>query len=417
MTKTFRTKKSNNFWIKNHLLLFLILFCAFFLRLILSFLPGFEVDVNTWFAWANRLASLGFSKFYDPKVWTHYTPGYLYILWILGLVKKAFHLSNQALLLQIFKFPNNLADILTAILIYKIVAKNSSRWAVLSLVSYLFNPALIFNSSIWGQADSFLTFLMLSSFYLLLEKEKIFLSSLVLGFAFLVKPQAVFILPVFAVFLFKEFKIQKFIKFFSIFIFASLLLSLPFSPDNPIFGLPNLIIQMGKDYPYTTLEAFNIWQFFGGRQQDSFLFLGLSKYHWGLFSYLLAEMIIILPIFLKKRNRKEDYYLAGALSLFNFFLFPTRVHERYLLPFFPFLLIASGLLKSLILIFSYIILAILHFINIFYSYNYFYPQLIKTLIFSNISNLPKIVSFLTIIFYFVLLVHFFQNRFLKKNEV
>ena len=399
---------------KNFLTISFLLVLAVLLRFILSFLPGFTADMNTWFAWANRLVDLGFSKFYNPNVWTHYTPGYLYVLWILGIIKKIFHISDQALLLQLFKLPNNLADILTALLIYKIVAKKSAHWAFLGLIFYLFNPALIFNSSVWGQADSFLTFLMLGSFYLLLEKEKIFLSALVFGFAFLVKPQALFILPIFALFLFKKYKLSGLFKFFSTFLLISLILSLPFFPGDPIFGLPNLIIQMGKDYPYTTLEAFNLWQFLGGRQNDSLLFLGLSKYHWGLLIYLLLEGIIISFILFGKKSKKENYYLITALSLFNFFLFPTRIHERYLLSFFPFLLIAGSLLSSLILIFSYFIMEILHFINIFYSYSYFYPELIKISV-ARINNLPKVVSFLSIMLFFGLLI-FYLRRFLKKKR-
>jgi len=400
---------------KNHLLLFIILLCAIFVRFLLSFLPGFKVDVNTWFAWANRLVELGFSKFYDPKVWTHYTPGYLYIFWILGILKKTFHLSSQSALLQLFKFPNNLADILTAILIYKIIARKKARWALLGLIFYLFNPALIFNSSVWGQLDSFLNLLMLVSLYFLLEGEKVFLSALFLSLSVLVKPQALFILPVFAVFLFKKYKIQKSIKFFSIFVLTTLLLSLPFFPDNPILGLPNLIIQMGNDYPYTTLEAFNMWQLFGDRQQDNLLFWGLSKYHWGLFIYLLFEIVIVSLIFLGK-NKKQKYYLLAALSLFNFFLFPTRIHERYLLPVFPFLLIAASLFKSTLLISNYFLLTILHFLNLFYSYNFFYPNLIKISFLSRINYLPKFASFLTIISFLTLLGFGFKKTYYFKNE-
>src|SRR4030042_1069123 len=99
---------------------------SFFLRLILSFLPGFEVDMGAWFGWSDVLVTHGFSKFYDPHSWTNYTPGYL----------------------------------------------------------YLFNPALIFNSSIWGQADSFLSLLMFISFYFLINKNKILLSALFYSFSF-----------------------------------------------------------------------------------------------------------------------------------------------------------------------------------------------------------------------------------------
>ena len=117
---------------KKKLYFYLIIAGALLLRLILSSFPGFTVDMNTWFAWANRLVRLNFSKFYDPNVWAHYTPGYLYVLWILGTVKNFFNITVQSSMLQLFKFPNNLADILTALLIYKIVSKKSHHWAFLA---------------------------------------------------------------------------------------------------------------------------------------------------------------------------------------------------------------------------------------------------------------------------------------------
>lgn len=397
---------------KKSLYFYLIIFGAFLLRFILSFLPGFRVDISTWHGWADRLVNLGFAKFYHPQVWTHYTPGYFYILWLLGIIKKSFNLINQGFLLQLFKFPNNLADILTAILIYKITIKKSPRWALWGLIFYLFNPALIFNSSIWGQADSFLSLLMLTSFYLLLEKKKILFSSLVFSFAFLIKPQAIFILPIIIVLLIKKHKLNGVFNFVFIFLLTSLLLASPFFPANPIFGLPNLIVQMGKDYPYTTLGAFNFWRLFGNWQKDNAFFLGLSKYYWGLLTYVLLEAVILFFIYFRKKEKKEVYYLAGALSLFNFFLFPTRVHERYLLPSFPFLLTTGIFFKSLFLILIFLVLSIFHFVNLFYVYNYYYPDFVKVPVLAginNLNNLPVIISFLTIIIFFILLVFYFQR--------
>lgn len=388
---------------------------AFLLRVLLSFLPGFQADILTWYAWADRLVNLGFAKFYDPKIWTHYTPGYLYIWRILGIIKKTFHLSGEGFLLQLFKFPNNLADILTAILIYKILLKKSSRWALLGLIFHLFNPALIFNSSVWGQLDSLLIFLLLTSFYLLLEKRMIFLSSLVFAFAFLVKPQALFILPIMTVLLIKKHRLNETFKYFSGCLLTSLLLALPFFPHDPIFGLPKLILQMSKDYPYTTLNAFNFWRLFGNWQKDDVLFLGWSKFYWGFFIYLFFEVIIVFYLLFKKRVKKETYYLAASLSLFNFFFFPTRIHERYLLPSLPFLLITAVSLQSKFLITNFLLLSTLHFINLAYIYNSFYPEFIQVLSFLNINRLPLVLSSLTFII-LCLLLYFYSQGFKVSNS-
>ena len=396
--------------IKNEsIYLFLFILLALIIRIVLSFLPGFQVDMSAWYAWSNRLINLGFNQFYHPQIWTHYTPGYLYILWILGVIKKNIFLG-PGLILQLFKLPNNLADILTGLLIYKIVGKKSKPWAVFGVIFYLFNPALIFNSSVWGQADSFLTLLMLIAFYFLIDKGKVYLSALFLAFSFLVKPQAVFIFPIMTVFLIRNYKFDKVLRITLVFLTTVFLLAFPFFTNDPILGLPKMIIQMGKDYAYTTLGAFNFWWLFGSWQRDSTLFLGLTKHYIGLIIYLLIEAAIVVSVWRGKNQKKEAFYLAATLSLFNFFLFPTRIHERYLLSTLPFLLITGTVIRSLTLVVAYIFLSLLHFINLFYIYNYYYPEFIKIPILNSLTklkSLPIAICFLTIViflttFYFYL---------------
>ena len=60
------------------------------LRLIIAYvlLPGsgFKVDVNSFNGWAVELAKNGPFGIYDRPLFIDYTPGYLYVLWALGLV-------------------------------------------------------------------------------------------------------------------------------------------------------------------------------------------------------------------------------------------------------------------------------------------------------------------------------------------
>ncbi len=374
---------------------------GFLIRILLSFFKGFRVDMSAWYSWADRLVSLGPANFYHPDIWTHYTPGYLFILWGLGWLKKLFSITDPFLLLQLFKLPNNLADIITAVLIFKIVKIKSSKWAWTSFLLYLLNPAVIFNSSVWGQADSLLNLLLVSTIYFLLNKNKIITSSLIYSLALLVKPQALFIFPLIIVFFLKQRKFLKGIIYLSLALLMVLFLALPFFPYDPFFGLFKLIIQMGEDYAYTSLNAFNLWGLIAGWQQDAALFLNFSYQQWGLFIFLFWEAIVAFFL-LKKKGKKRAFYLAGALFLFNFFLFPTRVHERYLLSTLPFLLIATGLYRSVVLLLGFIFLSFAHLVNLFFVYNYYYPD------FSKITNVFGGTSFLlSLITIFVYLITLF----------
>ena len=62
------------------------------LRVILArLLPGsgFGVDLGAFRFWASNLATEGFNGFYDREFFHDYTPGYLYVLWLVGIIGNA----------------------------------------------------------------------------------------------------------------------------------------------------------------------------------------------------------------------------------------------------------------------------------------------------------------------------------------
>ena len=59
------------------------------LRFIIAYLlpgSGFKVDIDSFAFWASNLASEGPHGFYDRPFFHDYTPGYLYVLWLAGIV-------------------------------------------------------------------------------------------------------------------------------------------------------------------------------------------------------------------------------------------------------------------------------------------------------------------------------------------
>ena len=57
------------------------------LRLIIAYLlpgSGFEVDLGAFRFWADDLARNGPRGFYERDFFHDYTPGYLYVLWLVG---------------------------------------------------------------------------------------------------------------------------------------------------------------------------------------------------------------------------------------------------------------------------------------------------------------------------------------------
>src|SRR4051794_34029727 len=69
-----------------------LLAAGFVLRLIIAYLlpgSGFKVDLGAFEYWAHNLSDQGPLGFYNRGFFADYTPGYLYVLWLVGLVGDA----------------------------------------------------------------------------------------------------------------------------------------------------------------------------------------------------------------------------------------------------------------------------------------------------------------------------------------
>ena len=125
------------------------------LRLIIAYLlpgSGFGVDLGAFRAWAANLASQGLNGFYQRDFFHDYTPGYLYVLWVLGLVGQALGGVGVALI----KVPAILADLAIGWLVWSMVLELGGRRKVALVAAFVavVNPISWFDSVVWGQVDS-----------------------------------------------------------------------------------------------------------------------------------------------------------------------------------------------------------------------------------------------------------------------
>lgn len=56
---------------------------------------GYEVDVNCFLAWADMIFENGIGKFYSLDAFTDYPPGYMYILFVIGGIRRYFILCRH----------------------------------------------------------------------------------------------------------------------------------------------------------------------------------------------------------------------------------------------------------------------------------------------------------------------------------
>jgi len=294
----------------------------------------------------------GFKNFYNG--WSDYLPGYLYFLWGLGKVN-SLGIISQSLL---YKLPANIADILTGFLIYKILKKSKGeKWGIIGSLIYLFNPAVLGNSAIWGQVDSLTS--LLSMFAIYQFPFSIILSAASLSFGTLIKPQTAFILPVILFMMFREkWKYQKILSYLITGLFIFIAGFVPFwNHGNLISFIYERIGKSLSEYPFTSVNAFNFWGLVGFWKPDNIYFQ--------VAGYLLVLVSTIFLFFKLRKVKNPEYYLLSFVFGASF-LFFTRMHERHLLPLFAPLAIAA--VENPILLIPYIGFSLTYVANLYYAY-------------------------------------------------
>lgn len=316
-----------------------------------------------------------------------------------------------------------LADLGIGYLIYKIVLEikparpaGGPKLALTAASFFLFNPVLIYNSTIWGQTDSLINLLALSGFYLIFKKHYfpgiiLFLSS------FLFKLSLIIYLPIFGLLLLKRIKDWKKI-IISIVIFTLLIffLAIPFAfgDKNPFQWLwymytNRVLVRQGS---MLNGNAFNLWALIFSIDISKSEFGQLFGLSYQLISRILY-VIFLIPIwfkFIRSKDTLTNLLLAIMVSAFGSFIFLTNMHERYLYPIFPLITVHIFLPNSFIKKSHLITLSIIHFLNL---YNlWFYPSFpfLKNILISSNFLFCRLLSVILIMICFNYLIKYLKSE-------
>ncbi|MBN1412837.1 MAG: hypothetical protein JW969_18495 [Spirochaetales bacterium] len=342
-------------------ILLITLGAVILIRMLLTALPSFAIDMGGYRSWSLSLAKEGFAGFYD-KYHVVYGPGYMYLLWLVGKIVTLFNLNYSALE-YLIKTVSVISDLAGAFMIYLIGKKmNKEKLGLVVAAAYALNPAVFFNSSVWGQFDSLTATLLLVMCYFFLRKLDV-IAVIVFTASVLTKPQSVFLLPIPAVLYFKnnpgllEFKwegikrlpllartvrvVPHYLKNFNWFKFGIaavavivtyISMAMPFADGKPVWWFFEHSLKSAQDYPYATANAFNLWTLLGGQCiNDSQPFFYLTYAGWA--NILVAGIFVLsfIGIIKHKVNAFVTYYSAYFIYL-SVFLVWTKMHERYMLP-------------------------------------------------------------------------------------
>lgn len=328
-------------------------------------LPGYETDVNLFKSWAIHAFEGGLSNFYDGSIFADYPPGYIYVLYAVGGLRNLLSLEfASAGFTLLVKLPAIAADLALGAMLYRWAAQpprgetqrgepqrgESQRVetqrplapaAALALAAlYLFNPAVIVNSAAWGQVDAVFMAIVLCAMALLV-RGRLPQSTAVFALALLIKPQALLFGPLLLVAAVRRKSWKTFGACVLYGLPVFLLPAIPFVWRMPggLLWLKELYFGTLSQYPYASLNAYNLHALLGGNWQSvNDTVLGITHTAWSIVGIGAGAAF---SIYLYARSRSDDrLHVIGFLWMFVLFMATVKMHERYLFYAMPMALTA-----------------------------------------------------------------------------
>ena len=339
-----------------------LLFLALILRLSLVYWQ-YSGDIRNHLVWGEGVLRFG-KRFFEARFDGYNQPNYpsvsLYLFalsaQVYRLIQDATLLINQVLplfpsglvnivmidnfKLAIFKLPPILADLGIGWLIFRLTP--NPKFRLLLTASWLFNPAIIYVSTVWGQVESVPVLFLLASVFAVIKKRPI-LAHLFFAFAILSKQTALWLTPFYLVWFYQQFGLSKLLQGLGLQLVTFVLSFIPLGL-MPIQAVNWYMETLASSSKLASDAAFNLWYWLKGgvNTLDSQQLgpLSIRATSWilvgGSFAVLLWRQI---------RNKSVDIFTLLFLASLVAFFFQTRVHERHLFPALVFLLLANTAAK------------------------------------------------------------------------
>jgi hypothetical protein len=421
--------------------LLIVLAAALAFRLIIAKAypgTGLQFDLDSFRGWAGDLATNGLRGFYERPGFHDYTPGYLYVLYLVGLVGQA-----SGGIGDLIKLPAILADVAIGWLVWSMAIELGAKRGVALLAAAIAvaNPVSWFDSVVWGQVDSFgVVFLLLGVRELWRDRPE--RSALWTVIAALIKPQLGILIPVVAVVTIRralwpptdpqspeapgdlgppggvldrlrawERRTNDPIRILTtgiVGLLTAVVLCAPFGlsvielRDGGLHsGLVEQIFKTASGYPYVSVNAYNPWALAeldgtgiaanGGWICDAaiknplpggpdcataFAFGPIPALYVGT-ALLLAAFVVVCAAIARRPDRLTILVGVTVLAI-AFFVLPTRVHERYLFPFFSLGAILAAVSPRWLV--AYIALSAATFLNMYVVITTIYPNVEKGMV-------------------------------------
>jgi len=331
----------NKKFLKKFLIIATIIWLALIVRI--PGLPSVNQDYNAFLSrWFDTIKTNGgFSALKNSM--GDYTQPYLYLL-TLGTYTNI----NKLFYIKILPF---VFEIMAAFFIMKIVNMKykNEKIGYLSFGILLLIPTVILNGSVWGQCDIIYTAFVIASIYYIL-REKPITSILFYGIALSFKLQAIFILPLFLILLFKNR-----IKIYHLLLIplSYLVLSIPsLIVGRPLKDILLTYVNQSSEYTNLTYNAPSIYQWFTSSFFSNTTLIGnigiiftlvvvlsiiyISVRYIKVIKYeTIIELSLLFAVivpFLLPRMHERYFFMADIISLLYAFCFPKKLYVAIIIP-------------------------------------------------------------------------------------
>jgi len=328
----------------------LIITSAVTLRLIIAYalLPadaGFAADLGAFRSWAADLGASGPWGVYARGYFLDYLPGYLWVLWPLGVIAGALTTSFDPG--SLVKLPAIVADALLILATIRLAhdlgaSPRAQRGAALLLA---LTPIIWLTSAVWGQVDSVGTTLLLLATSDLIRGKTLRAAALA-ALAAVVKPQFGILIPLvaFLALVRARHSGDRWAVVLTGLVGTAVVSLVAFPFGLTVVDIIGKVGEAAGNYPYLSVNAWNPWALVSTEGTGLLLNGG-----WGsdlapliaggppavLYGAALLIGAILAALWAARSDDRVRTVAALTLIAIAFFVLPTRVHERYLYPAIP----------------------------------------------------------------------------------
>jgi hypothetical protein len=213
--------------------------------------------------------------------------------------------------------------------------------------AYLLNPAVVFATAYWGQADPVHSFFVAAAFATIGgAPRRWWLAFVLAAFAALMKPQGWPHLPLLFAVSWMRHGLRRSLLGAALSAAIALLAFAPFFVAHGARATIETLLWRLDQMAYTSVDAHNVWWLFGAWRSAHEPLLGpLTPKRIGLalfLSFLAALLVLGVRVHRSRRTglaREQGLLLSGLLAL-GFFMLSTHMHENHSFASVPLLIAA-----------------------------------------------------------------------------